>query len=116
LPPFHGREKDMFSAPYRNNALCLDNQHTDIDQIELSLPDKFQLRSLPQNVALKIPEMNYSITFSRNEKGSIMAERKLEWNFGCVYLLRYNEMKIFWKQIEKADQVSLMLTTKGGTQ
>jgi len=116
LPPFHGREKDMFSTPYRNNALCLDNKHTDVDQIELSLPDKFQLRSLPQNVTLNIPEMNYSMTFSRNEKGNIIVERKLEWNFGCVYLLRYNEMKIFWKQIEKADQVSLMLTTKGGIQ
>ncbi|OGF61974.1 MAG: hypothetical protein A2Y62_20860 [Candidatus Fischerbacteria bacterium RBG_13_37_8] len=112
IPLFDPIEKDMFLTPRRNNALCIEERHTDVNTIEIVLPENYDIIELPRNVTTSIPAIKYNLTFSKNDQGYIVAERIVEWNFDCLPAAQYLEAKKFWSLIERSDQITFVFTKK----
>lgn len=92
----------------RKNDICLNTPFTHIDTINYSLPTGYVVEHLPENINYKNEFGEYSATFLEKEN-TVIYIRKFVNEKGRWSADKYNELRQYYKDIVKADNIKVVL-------
>lgn len=99
---------------YRNrkNDFEIKRGYYDEDEIEIKLPDNYEIEFLPERVELDTKFGNYKINVQKLENGKLIYSRMLTIKSGNYSKEQYEQYRKFREQIAKNDNLKIVLTTK----
>jgi hypothetical protein len=95
----------------RNHDIWLDYGFSDIDTVEIVLPEGFFAEYLPSNVNLKEDFGNYQSDFQQ-EGSKVIITRRLQRKNGYFKKELYPKLKDFYKKVNSTDQQKIVLVNK----
>jgi hypothetical protein len=95
----------------RTNDIWLDYGFTDVDSIEIVLPDGFIAEYLPSNLNLNEDFGNYQSEFKR-EGSKIILVRSLKRRNGLFGKDLYPKLKEFYKKVHSSDNQKIVIANK----
>jgi hypothetical protein len=97
----------------RKYDIVLNDEYTDIDSVEIEIPDGFELESLPSPASIesKYGKYSNSLKMSGNK---IYYYRKMENYSGRFSAKEYSTLENFYDTIYKADRNRIVLVKKDG--
>ncbi|VXC29478.1 conserved exported hypothetical protein [Flavobacterium sp. 9AF] len=99
---------------YRNrkNDFEIRRGYFDSDEIEIILPENYEIDFLPESVNLETVFGNYKMTIERKTDGKLFYKRDLTINKGNFSKEQYEEYRKFREQIAKCDNLKIVLIKK----
>lgn len=82
---------------------------SDIDEVEIKIPDGFKVVALPENTKIETPYGNYSIQFEEAGNNTISYVRSFELLEGDYDNDKYSDFRKFIRQVVRNDQQKLVI-------
>lgn len=96
----------------RKQDLYIPEGYTDIDALEINLPEGLVLETLPENEMLETKFGSYNIRFEKVSENKLVYHRELIINKGTHPKEDYENYRDFRKQIVKGDKTKILLKTQ----
>ena len=99
---------------YRNrkNDFVIKRGYHDLDEIEITIPQTFEIEFLPEKVVLETEFGSYSIDIKKLEDGSLVYTRSLIIKEGNFSKDKYESYRDFREKIAKNDNLKIVLIEK----
>lgn len=95
----------------RKQKLKLNRGYIDEDFISIELPPDMRVENLPESISIEKTFGTYTIDFQRITDSYISYHRKLHLKKGEYSPEEYDNFRLFMREIARADQTKLLLTT-----
>jgi hypothetical protein len=96
----------------RKNAFEIQRGYYDVDQIDVNLPQSFDIEVISNNVELKTKFGEYKIEFVKKDDKHITYKRTLLLKKGLYNSTEYEDFRVFTEQIARNDNAKIILIKK----
>ncbi len=93
----------------RKQDLHIHQGYTDIDTLEINIPEGFSLEGLPENEKLETKFGSYNITFEKISDHKLVYQRELIINKGNHLKEEYENYRDFRRAITKGDKAKILI-------
>lgn len=110
---FSAGEKHLFESSNRVNPIYMDFPYTDVDEVTITLPQRWTISGLPQPRKADIKACTYDVSAAA-EKGTLHLSRRLMINIAIVGVKGYPTLRNFFQTVRNGDEQQILLSPAGG--
>ncbi|TCJ12447.1 DUF3857 domain-containing protein [Flaviaesturariibacter flavus] len=107
-PNFANKTQLQLSEEKRNLPICLRDNYSDTDSVELTVPEGYTVETLPKPVQLRTPYGNYSVTCTFTGNKLLYVRQRESWA-GTFPATDWDKVKAFYNAVYKADRSGAVL-------
>lgn len=94
----------------RKLPLVVNRGYTDIDEVEIKIPESFKIESIPESKNIESKFGAYKITFEKKDNNTIFYKRVIQTKDGKFSKEEYTNFRNFYKKINQLDNLKITLT------
>ncbi|WDF63052.1 DUF3857 domain-containing protein [Flavobacterium sp. KACC 22763] len=94
----------------RKNPFQIQRGYLDTDEIEINLPEGYQIEFLPSNYELKGKFGEYKTEIIKKDNNKLTYKRSMFLNKGNYTNKEYDEYRLFMEQVSRNDNAKIILT------
>ncbi|RYZ20790.1 MAG: DUF3857 domain-containing protein [Chitinophagaceae bacterium] len=107
-PNFANKAQTQLTDDTRTLPICLRDYYSDIDSVELTVPEGYTVETLPRPVQLRTPYGNYSVTCSFSGNKLVYVRRREAWQ-ATFPATDWEKVKAFYNAVYKSDRAGAVL-------